>query len=104
MFDLSPEKILVVLILALVVLGPGRLTESARALGRARVQLRQWSSGLSPETTKLIQNPRGALLDVLAEPRQVISDTADAAKESIIPTTITTTIRETETESVEGKP
>jgi Sec-independent protein translocase protein TatA len=83
MFDISPEKIIVVLLVALVVLGPARLSESARALGRARASLRQWSAGLSPDTAKLIQNPRGALLDVLAEPRQTITDTAEAARQSM---------------------
>jgi len=86
MFDISPEKIVVFLIIALVVLGPNRLGEAARALGRARGQLRQWTNGLSPDTAKLISNPRGALLDALNEPRQAITDTAAAARESLNPT------------------
>lgn len=87
MFDLGPEKIVVILAIALMVLGPSRVSDTARALGRARAQLRQLSGGLPPGTAKLMQNPRGALLDVLAEPRQVIADTAEAAKQSLTETT-----------------
>ncbi|MCL2394563.1 MAG: twin-arginine translocase TatA/TatE family subunit [Acidimicrobiaceae bacterium] len=87
MFDISPEKIVIVLIIALVVLGPGRLSDSARALGRARAQLRAWTAALPPDTANLVRNPRGALLDVLAEPRQVMADTAEAARQSVTPTT-----------------
>jgi Sec-independent protein translocase protein TatA len=84
MFDVGPEKIAVVLIVALLVLGPGRLAEAARTLGRARAQLRQLSTGLPPETVKLIRDPRGAVLNALDEPRQAISDTAAAARDTMI--------------------
>jgi len=81
--DISPDKIIVFLVIAFVVLGPGRLGEVARALGRARAQLRQFTSGLSPETEKLIRNPRGALLDVFDEPRKGMEDAAGAFKEVV---------------------
>jgi Sec-independent protein translocase protein TatA len=87
MFDISPDKVVVVLVIALVVLGPGRLAEAARALRRVRAQLRQLSSGLSPEAAKLIRDPRGVVLDALAEPRQVIADAAEAARHSVTPMT-----------------
>jgi Sec-independent protein translocase protein TatA len=90
MFDLSAEKIVVVLVVALVVLGPGRLAEAARALGRARAQLRQLTSGLPPETANLVRNPRQAIFDALDEPRQAMADTAAAARESMVPTGPTT--------------
>jgi sec-independent protein translocase protein TatA len=87
MFDIGPEKIAVVLVVALLVLGPGRLAEAARALGRARAQLRQLSSELPPDTVKLIRDPSRAVLDVLAPTRQAIADAAAGARESVIPTT-----------------
>ncbi|HYY21022.1 MAG TPA: twin-arginine translocase TatA/TatE family subunit [Thermoleophilaceae bacterium] len=40
----GPAELLVILVIALVVLGPKRLTESARALGRG---LRELRTGLS---------------------------------------------------------
>lgn len=66
MFDISPDKILIVLFIALVVLGPARLTEAARGLGRARARLRQLSEGLPPDTAKLIRDPRRALFDAVS--------------------------------------
>jgi Sec-independent protein translocase protein TatA len=87
MFDLSPEKIVVFLVIALVVLGPGRVVEAGRALGRARAQLRQLTSSLPPDAVKLIRDPQGTLFDVLAEPRQAISDAAASVRQSVTPTT-----------------
>jgi Sec-independent protein translocase protein TatA len=87
MLDISPDKIVVFLVIAFVVLGPGRLRESARALGRARAQLRKFSSELSPDTANLIRNPRGALLDVLAVPHQPIEDEAADARRSVTAST-----------------
>jgi Sec-independent protein translocase protein TatA len=83
MLDISPDKIIVFLVIAFVVLGPGHLGEAARALGRAREQLRQFTSGLPPEAEKLIRNPRGALLDVLDEPRRGMQDAAGVVKEIV---------------------
>ena len=40
MFDIGPEKILVVLVIALVFLGPERLPDMARQIGSAYRQLR----------------------------------------------------------------
>jgi Sec-independent protein translocase protein TatA len=86
MLDISPDKIVVFLVIAFVVLGPGRLGEVARALGRARAHLRQLTSGLPPDAAKLIRDPRRALLDVLDEPQQVMEDAMGAIKEAIAPT------------------
>lgn len=86
MLDISADKIIVFLVIALVVLGPGRLSEAARALGRLRAQLRQVTSGLPPETVKVIRDPRGALFDALAEPRQTIAEAADAVRQSVTST------------------
>ena len=70
MIDLSPEKLFVVLFVAMLVLGPGRLGEFARGLGRARAHLRRLSSGLPPEAIRLVRDPRSALLEALQEPRE----------------------------------
>ena len=48
MEGLSPLHVIVVLVLALVVLGPGRLPETGAALGRA---LREFRRGMSEDTT-----------------------------------------------------
>lgn len=64
MFNLSPEKILVLGIFALVVLGPNRLPQAARTLGRLLAEVRRVSGSFQEEV-------RGAL----AEPHDVLNKT-----------------------------
>src|SRR2546426_4202400 len=42
--SLGPAEILVILIVALIVLGPDRLPKAARQLGKAVGEVRRWSS------------------------------------------------------------
>ena len=73
MFDIGPEKLLVVMTIALAVLGPDRIPQVARGLGKARTEIRRLTSGIHPDALKAISNPRGALLDAVAEPRSAIT-------------------------------
>lgn len=74
MFDLSPDKLIVVFVIALFVLGPDRLPHVARSLARARSEIRRLSGGLGPETVRVIRDPRRALIDALGEPDRVVSE------------------------------
>ena len=47
--SLGPAEILVVLVVALIVLGPQRLPEAGRQVGRALAELRRWSQGVQTE-------------------------------------------------------
>jgi Sec-independent protein translocase protein TatA len=67
-FDISPEKLIVLLLMASVVLGPDRLSHAARSLARLRGDLRRLTSNLPPETLHAVRNPRRALIDVLTGP------------------------------------
>ena len=67
MFDISPDKLLVVLVVGSLVLGPQRLHHAARSLARARHELRRVTGGLDPATQKLLRSPKTALLDALSE-------------------------------------
>lgn len=49
MFNVGGPEVLVILLLALIVLGPSRLPDAARQLGRARAELRKLSSGFQEE-------------------------------------------------------
>lgn len=74
MFDISPEKFLLVMTIALAVLGPERIPQVARALGKARTEIRRLTSEVHPDALQVLSNPRGALLNAVAEPTQIISD------------------------------
>jgi TatA/E family protein of Tat protein translocase len=45
MFDIGPEKLLIILAVALLVVGPKRIPEIARSLGRSMHALREGLSG-----------------------------------------------------------
>lgn len=60
--NLDPEKLLVLFVIALLVLGPQRLPQAARTLGRGLAEVRKYTTGFQSE-----------LRDVLAEPRAVIN-------------------------------
>ena len=49
MFGIGTPELLVILVVALVVLGPKRLPEVARALGKGMAELRRATSGLTEE-------------------------------------------------------
>ena len=66
MFNLDPEKLLMIGILALVVLGPNRLPGAARSVGRVLAQLRHMSGSFQTEVR-----------DALAEPRQALQHAVD---------------------------
>jgi sec-independent protein translocase protein TatB len=67
-FNLSGEKLAVVLLVALVVLGPDKLPEFVRTVGRLYGELRRMTAGFQSE-----------LRDALDEPMQSLRDTATAA-------------------------
>lgn len=46
---LNPIHVLVILVVALIVLGPHRLPEAARQVGKAMAEFRRWSESLQNE-------------------------------------------------------
>ena len=68
MFDISPEKLIVVLLIGSVVLGPERLSHAARALARTRRELRRLTGTIHPEALDAVRNPRRALIETLTKP------------------------------------
>ena len=52
--NLAPMEILVVLVVALVVLGPKRLPEAGRQVGRALSEVRKWSSTVQNEVKSVM--------------------------------------------------
>jgi sec-independent protein translocase protein TatA len=57
MGSLGAPEILVILVVALLVLGPNRLPEAARQLGRAMAEMRRLSAGFQAEIRDAMQTP-----------------------------------------------
>lgn len=60
MFNIGPMEVLVVLVVALVVLGPDRLPQAGRQLGKAMSELRRWSASLNTEVRTAFDPDAGA--------------------------------------------
>lgn len=54
--NLAPMEILVVLIVALIVLGPKRLPEAGRQVGRAMAEVRRWSQSMQAEVKSVLED------------------------------------------------
>ncbi|MDQ4132374.1 MAG: twin-arginine translocase TatA/TatE family subunit [Actinomycetota bacterium] len=72
--NLGAAEILVILVVALIVLGPKRLPEAGRQVGKALAEMRRWSRGIQSEIKDAF--------DVVEEPPMVSTDqvTAEAAR------------------------
>lgn len=69
MLNFSPEKLFLVGLIALVVLGPNRLPQAARSLGRLVAELRRMSSSFQQEVR-----------DAMGDSLEPLQDTADSIK------------------------
>ncbi len=57
MFNIGPAELLVVLVIALLVLGPTKLPDAARQVGRALGEMRKLSSGFQAEMRDALKEP-----------------------------------------------
>ena len=57
MGSIGPAEIIVVLVIGLIVLGPNRLPEAARQIGKAVTEFRRVSSGLQAEVRDAFADP-----------------------------------------------
>lgn len=53
--NLGPAEIIAILVVALIVLGPKRLPEAGRQIGRAIGEVRRWSQGFQTEVRNVIE-------------------------------------------------
>ena len=61
MFNIGPAEAVVIFIVALVVLGPNKLPEAARQMGRMAAELRRLSSGFQDEMREAMREPMPTL-------------------------------------------
>ena len=74
MFNVGGPEVLIILVVALVVLGPTKLPEAARQVGKAMAEFRRVSSGFQAE-----------LRDALAEPVDTTPASPPAASPPVEP-------------------
>jgi Sec-independent protein translocase protein TatA len=74
MFDIGPDKIVVVAAIAFLLLGPDRIPSLARSLQKARGHVRQLTSAVPPEALDMIREPRRALLEALGDAPKAMED------------------------------
>ena len=55
--NMGPAELLLILVVALLVLGPTKLPEAARQAGRALSEVRRLSAGFQSELTGALQEP-----------------------------------------------
>lgn len=60
MFNLGPMELLVIVVVALVVLGPQRLPEAMRQVGKGVGDLRRWSGAVGTEVRSAFDADRPA--------------------------------------------
>jgi Tat protein translocase TatB subunit len=73
-FNVGPEKLILLLVIALIVLGPKRLPDAARALGRAVGELRRVSGHLQDEVRDALADPKDALSSAVGDLRSELGD------------------------------
>ena len=84
MLNFSPEKLFLVGVIALIVLGPNRLPQAARTLGRFTAQLRKMSASFQDEVRSSLAEPNDVISSAISEFR--ITDPRRSIREAVAST------------------
>lgn len=78
MMNVGAGELLVIFMIGLIVLGPTKLPEAARQIGRAAGELRRFSAGFQQELRESMHDPvaetKSTFADPLAETKALIKD------------------------------
>lgn len=80
MFNLQGGEIVIVLLLALVVLGPEKLPDAMRKAGRAYAELRKVATGFQDEFRKAVNEPVQEVSNSVRETANLLRESADFTK------------------------
>jgi TatA/E family protein of Tat protein translocase len=69
-FNVGPEKLLLLFVIALLVLGPTKLPDAARQLGKALGEFRKVSGRLQDEVRDALADPKDALSAAVSDLRK----------------------------------
>jgi sec-independent protein translocase protein TatB len=72
-FNIGPEKLILLLVIALIVLGPSKLPDAARTLGKAVGEFRRISGSFQAEVREALNDPKDALTSAVADVRDELS-------------------------------
>ncbi len=90
MFNLTGSEIMFLLIIGLVVLGPEKLPDAIRRVGRLYGELKRMSSGVQSDLRKVMDEPVKEMMKTTNSMKSLFTDTANelqsAAKEVVTPT------------------
>lgn len=89
MFNLTGSEIMFLLIIGLVVLGPEKLPDAIRRVGRLYAELKRMSSGVQTDLRKVMDEPLKEMMNTTNSMKSLFTETAgqfqDAAKDAIDP-------------------
>lgn len=84
MLNFSPEKLFLVGVIALIVLGPNRLPQAARSLGRFMAQVRRMSASFQDEVRDALAEPADAVTSAVKDFR--VPDVRRSVREAVAST------------------
>jgi Tat protein translocase TatB subunit len=89
MFNLTGSEIMFLLIIGLVVLGPEKLPDAIRRVGRLYAELKRMSSGVQTDLRKVMDEPLKEMMNTTNSMKALFTDTSDqfqsVAKEMATP-------------------
>jgi Tat protein translocase TatB subunit len=92
MFNMTGSEVMFLLIIGLVVLGPEKLPDAIRRMGKLYAELKRMSSGVQTDFRKVMDEPIKEMMNTTNSMKALFTDTASefqsAAKELVEPTFI----------------
>jgi sec-independent protein translocase protein TatB len=89
MFNLTGSEIMFLLIIGLVVLGPEKLPDAIRRVGRLYAELKRMSSGVQTDLRQVMDEPLKEMMNTTNSMKALFNDTSDqfqsAAREIATP-------------------
>jgi sec-independent protein translocase protein TatB len=101
-FNLSGGEILVILVLALIVIGPEKLPDAIRKAGRAYAELRKMSAGFQSELQDNLGEPLRAVQDTVNMMRTDFQSVVNTVAGALDPTPTTPSVESTGGSGNEG--
>lgn len=92
MFNMTGSEVMFLLIIGLVVLGPEKLPDAIRRMGKLYAELKRMSSGVQTDFRKVMDEPIKEMMNTTNSMKALFTDTASefqsAAKDFVEPTFI----------------